>query len=381
MSAHNTYPLLPFSQLVYDSTRWLPDVYTIFNIQLRVRGVSYVQAHDILRNVLSNHPVFRMRLDRKGRQYEEYTSDVLKGPFHNIEMYGNEENLCVNVGMNRILGDDYSLKILVEDIVREYSGLILEPDDYWGYIARYEQRKIEQHCAASREWLIKKFADERVPVRPTIDRWCVWTIIPPKVGIHTNDYTDLHRKLLKFAETKHLSTDGLFSLCTALAIAEYCGTDESALTWAYQGRETIEEQRIFGSLHRDVPFKIKVNGRMDEWRKKELIKEARNQIRFGIAHSDYPYTLTAPYNKRWNYAVNVLRAPDITEILSPIPLPIEIISIPKQKYAYALLDIEILERAESLQLRYRYSATHYKPESIYRFADLVRKYVEWLVTD
>lgn len=108
---------------------------------------------------------------------------------------------------------------------------------------------------------------------------------------------------------------------------------------------------------------------------------ARNQIRSGIAHSDYPYTLTAPYNKRWNYAVNVLRVEDAEDMLRKTSLPIEVVSIPKQKYAYALLDVEIHEQPESLQLVYRYSATHYRPESIRKFAALVRKYVEWLIND
>ena len=77
--------------------------------------------------------------------------------------------------------------------------------------------------------------------------------------------------------------------------------------------------------------------------------------------------------------MNVLRVADVEDMLRNISLPIEIVSIPEQKYAYALLDIEIHEKAESLQLVYRYSATHYKLESIRRFAALVRKYIEWLV--
>ena len=53
--------------------------------------------------------------------------------------------------------------------------------------------------------------------------------------------------------------------------------------------------------------------------------------------------------------------------------------IPPQKYAYALLDVEIHEHQDDLSLWFRYSATHYKESSIRRFAALVRKYVEWLV--
>ena len=189
----------------------------------------------------------------------------------------------------------------------------------------------------------------------------------------------MQEKIQTFSEKNYLSLEGFFSLCTALAIAEYCGTDGAALTWAYEGRETPEEQRIFGSLHRDIPFQIKNLKSQISNLKSDLIREARNQIRSGIAHSDYPYTLTAPYNKRWNYAVNVLRSAEPQDMLRHINLPIEVISVPEQKYAYALLDVEIHEHAEDLSLYFRYSATHYKESSIRRFADLVRKYVEWFV--
>ena len=192
------------------------------------------------------------------------------------------------------------------------------------------------------------------------------------------DYSNLRDKINLLAKTEFLSMDGFFSLCAALAIAEYCGTDAAALTWAYEGRERPEEQRIFGSLHRDIPFKINHQSSIIN-HQSNLIREARNQIRQGIAHSDYPYTLSAPYNKRWNYAVNVLHVRDINDMVKNTPF--EVHSISKQKYAYALLDVEIHESEERLELWFRYSASHYKEGSIKRFAALVRKYAEWLLED
>ena len=127
-----------------------------------------------------------------------------------------------------------------------------------------------------------------------------------------------------------------------------------------------------------MPFKINLQSQNSNL-KSYLIHETRNQIRSGIAHSDYPYTLTAPYNKRWNYAVNVLHVTDLEDFIPTTGLPLKLEPVQEQKYAYALLDIEIVEHDDAFQLRYRYSATHYKPESIRRFAALVRKYVEWLI--
>lgn len=364
MSVNSKYPLLPFSQLVYEMTRWMPSVYRFPMKRVWENGSKDIKRIEAaIRRALANHPAFSMRVDWKGMHYASELKDILHGPYHDIKIYAKGDDVCIDISASRILGDGRSVEILIEDIERAYNGLSLEPDDYWGYVAHYERQKTEEHFLNSREWLIKEFADESIPVRPTIDRRWLTTLLPPKVGLYEDDYSALHEKIEQLKEGQFLSYEGIFSLCATLAIAEYCSTDEAALTWAYEGRELPEEQRIFGSLHRDVPFKIKVKGE-SLTAKGELIKEARYQIRSGIAHSDYPYTLTAPYNARWNYAVNVLRMPELTF---------------KAKYAYALLDVEIHEQGESLQLVYRYSATHYKSESIQKFAALVRKYVEWLV--
>ena len=374
------YPLLPYSQLVFEMTRWLPRVYSFPSVMRWREGADQRdRIENALRTALANHPVLASRVDWRGRQYLAEPKDILHGQYYDLDLEVKGEDLYLKLSGSRILGDGKSGEILLDDIERAYKGLPLEQDDYWGYVAAFECRKTQPHYSISQTWLIKEFADSSVPVRPAIDRKCLWTLMPPKPGLYQTDYTDLYEQIQSLSETQHLSMDGFFSLCTALAIAEYNDTDEAALTWAYEGRETPEEQRIVGSLHRDIPFKIRIQPSAISHQQKDLIREARNQIRSGIAHSDYPYTLTAPYNKRWNYAVNVLRIADPEDVLAQTSLPIEIVSVPPQKYAYALLDVEIHEHPDTLALWFRYSATHYKESSIRRFAALVRKYAEWLL--
>lgn len=369
------YPLLPFAQFIYDSMHWIPWAF-MYKIKLRTKAFSLEEAKDIAHRIIDNHPVFQSRIDWRGRQYASHAKNPFQSPYLKLNLWQEGEWLYIQIAFNIILGDGYSITVFIDDILRSCKGEKLEEDNYWDYVARREQRKKESHYIASREWLIHEFEDESVPVRPTIDRRWIHTLIPSKVGLYVEDYTDVQDKLSQFQIENVISYEGIFSLCTALAIAEYCGTDEAALTWAYSGRETIEELHIFGSLHRDVPFQIRKS--IIENRE-SAIRLARNQIRSGIAHSDYPYTLLAPYNKRWDYAVNVLRVPDIALLVNNFPIPVELLSMPKQKFAYALLDVEILENVDTLRLQFRYSATHYNPESIRCFAALVRKYVEWLV--
>lgn len=371
------YPLLPYSRLVYDLTRWMPQVYS-FNKTVRIidGAMAISKWQETIAKALNHHPVFRSCINWQGKQFARPQKYVLCGRFHHFSFRINGDDLLIEACLNRILGDGRSIEILIEDISHAYRGEPLSPDDYWGYLEYVELQKQSKHYADSKAWLINEFSDMSVPVRPTLDK-PLWTLFPPKAGQYMEDYTDKKEAINELSETKFLSLDGFFSLCTALAIAEYCKTDDAALTWAYEGRERIEEQRVYGSLHRDIPFHIRKSkiGNRDA-----AIREARNQIRFGIAHSDFPFTLTAPYNKRWNYAVNVLRVADEQDLLKYLPAQVEFLPSSPQKYAYSLLDVEILER-EHLYVNYRYSASHYKSQSIKKFAALVRKYAEWLLED
>ena len=373
------YPLLPFSQLVYEMTRWMPSLYTQ-RIMFRVAGgaAQVERWREALEEAFLCHPVFSARIDRKAQQYAKPANNILEGKYHRVSLQIQGNDLLINGYISRILGDGTSLAILMDDIRRAYNGELLAEDDYWGYLEYVEQQKQSDHYRISHNWLINEFADASIPVHPTLDRR-LWTLLPPQVGLYQMDFSDLHKSIYRFAKENMLSLDGLFSLCAALAIAEYCGTDAAALTWAYEGRERPEEQRIFGSLHRDIPFQIKNLQSPISNLKSDLIREARNQIRSGIAHSDFPYTLTKPFTKRWNYAVNVLRVEDEHELIKLLPQPIQILPSAPQKYAYALLDVEIHESFDHLHIMYRYSATHYKPESIQKFAALICKYVEWLI--
>lgn len=381
MASSATYPLLPYSQLVYDSTRWMPHGYRFPMTFIWKNGAAEKERiEQAIRTALMSHPVFSMRINRDGTHYAAPLKDILHGRYHDVRLTLQGAHLVIETNMSRILGDGRSTEILLEDALRAYERLPLEKDDYWGYLEYVEQQKQSPHYQSSSEWLMDEFADESIPVRPTTDRH-LWTLLPPKAGLYQADYTDLRKRINHLTKEEHLSMDGFFSLSTALAIAEYCGADSAALTWAYEGRERPEEQRIYGSLHRDIPFQIKNLKSGTTNQKSNLIREARNQIRSGIAHSDYPYTLTAPYNQRWNYAVNVLRVPDEKEIVKRLPKQVELQPFKAQKYAYALLDVEIYESEDGLALWFRYSATHYKQSSIRRFAELVKKNIIWLLSD
>jgi hypothetical protein len=257
--------------------------------------------------------------------------------------------------------------------MQAYKGLPLLPDDYLGYLHHMEEIKHSMRYEANCQWLENEYGQLACPLHPDTDV-SVESIKTPVEGTLMTDYSDLRSALDAMSENQLISYTAIISLASALAIMEYNDCNEAALTWAYDGRETPQEQRIHGSLHRDIPFKIIRKS------KDELIRATRNQMRQGIAHSNYPFTLTKPWMKKWNYALNVLVQPPLQEKQMLVPFGFELLDeVPANPpIAYSLLDVEIYD-AEQLTINYRYSASHYKPESIRKFAALVRKYVEWLI--
>ena len=370
------YPLLPYSQLVYDMQQANSDVYTSeFVVRLNKEEVDVSRLKQAVEKAIRNHPVFSMHVDEYGMQEYVPPLDVMHGQYHSVNFKDDGKYIEVKVANNRILGDGKSESIFIEDIVRAYKGLPLFPDAYITYLQHLEEKKHSPRYAADRQWLETEFGSLSFPVHPKTDL-PLGTADVSIEGVMTEDYSSLRENLHRLVSEQLIPLSAFFSLTAALAMMEYNGCDETALTWAYEGRESQEEQHIYGSLHRDVPFKIK---RSND--RKELLKAARNQIRQGIAHSSYPFTLTYPHTEIWNYALNVLVQPSMRAKMELVPFHFEAVEPQNaQHMAYSLLDVEIYDE-ESLTLLYRYSATHYKEESIQKFAALVRKYAVWLLEE
>jgi len=341
------YELLPYSQLVWEMEQQMPGVYdTPFCLRFDTRQVDVLRLQQAIEQTIANHPVF----EQLGQKYYDLH-------IHEDGMIGYLEGR-----INRILGDTQSLIIFAEDVGLAYQGKTLEKDEYLNYLLQYTANQSTQRYFKHKSQLIEQYGTVHCPVRPTID-YPLHATQEWRLGVHSMPISMVISSRLSMTQT--------VCLATTIAIMDYCQTDEAALTWAYLGRDTIQEQHIFGSLHKDIPMRIQRAESVDAY-----IRQLRQVSRQGIACSDYPLTLTPPYNETWNYAVNVLQQPNLLQALLHLPFAVEPI-LPQQdtpQMAYALLDIEI----EKNQLVFRYSASHYLPESIARFAAMVQHNITWL---
>lgn len=367
-----TYPLLPYSQLVLEVMGEAPGVYdTPVLLRISASEVDVARLEAAVRAAIRNHPVLSMRLDAEGHHPGEL-EDELHGQYHSVSITEEGEYVMLSATFNRILGDMTSIIVLADDISRAYRGLELELDRYMDYLKSYWESRRSSRMADQELWLADRFDSIGCPVRPHTDHPS--DLSPqgtPTFGLLAGSIPVCEDILRK----ERVTPTGFVSLCVALAIMDYDGTDAAALTWAYAGRDTLDEQRVFGSLHRDIPLVIR---RADV--PSELFRQARVQLRSGIAHSGFPYTLTPPHTEVWNYAVNVLDQPDIQDVLSSFPFTVEILQDDAPQPAYSLLDIELTDAADgTIGLLYKYSSAHYRLGSIERFASLVRANALWLL--
>lgn len=363
--------LLPYSKVVFEDIKAGHAEAWNFSLTLRTADdIDALRLREAVEKALDAHPVFACRISDDGRQHYERG---YRTPYLHYDITQGEGFTDLHVTANRVLGDATSFGILLEDISRAYHGDALEHDNYLRYVTQYEAHQSTPEYLAHGERLAKRFGDADYAVRPATDL-PLDTDVRQSTATYYDDYSDLAEALQSLQERCHMSLNATFSLATALAIMDYNNTDRAALTWAYVGRESMAEQRVFGSLHRDIPFRIR---RTDIDTPQQLCRLAREEMQKGVMLSDYPFTFLTADRQRWRNAVNILLQPSLDSV--PGTINWQILPPPSQteRPAYTLLDIEISE--SPLTLTYNYSSPLYSEESIRKFAELVRKNIRWLL--
>lgn len=368
------YPLLGYSQVVFNNMKQDGEEDWTYNFNLRfpANQVEAERLQEALETAIANHPIFSVRIDNAGLQHYE---EGYRTPYFSYRINEGQTQLMLRVTFNRILCDATSLQILLEDLCRAYFVQPLKADHYLNYVAAAEARQSSPVFAEHKTWMQNRYDGLVCHTAPIADS-------PRKVAsaqacaMMVEDLSDLASSLNVFCGKYHLGVNQLFCLACSIATMDYNHCDESALTWAYMGRESADEQHIIGSLHRDIPFYIYRRGGMSC---DELVHQTKTQTEQGILHSDYPYTYQAKKRSMWCNAVNVTLQPSMQEMAARCPLPLELEIDGNSQLRHCMLDIEVTE--QPLHMMVYYSVSHYEQSSIERYISLIRKNIEQLVID
>ena len=129
------YPLLPYSQLVWDMMQADRQVYTfVSTARIKKETGRAERITKALKTALGNHPMFGMRINDNGMQYYQPDNDILHGQFHSVDVEEKGKFIELHITTNRILGDGISGMLVMEDFLRAWHGMPLEKDYYLEYI-------------------------------------------------------------------------------------------------------------------------------------------------------------------------------------------------------------------------------------------------------
>lgn len=365
--------LLPFSKIVFDQMKTLgPDLWEFpITLQAPKNEVDSVRLRDAIEQAIAHHPVLSTRIDDRGKQYYE---PGYRTPYMKYKTVQTDDSVRLELTFNRILGDATSVGVFFENVCRAYLGHTLPKDNYLLYINKVEEHKKSSLYEEHRQQLYDMYDGLSCPVLPLPD--IATEDGKSRLGQLYIGLEDQQKPLAALYREKHVTTNVLFSLATALAIMDYNGTDEAALTWAYQGREKAEEQSIFGSLHRDVPLYIR---RSASDTPTSLLCQAKQHVEQGIVLSDFPFTFQPDQRSVWSKAVNVLVQPNVSELLESSPIPFQLVpnDSDDSKPAYCMIDVEVCEHPLGIKLNY--SDACYTEDSMHSFVNLICDNVRYLL--
>lgn len=356
-----TYPLLPYSQVVYDSLKTHPDAHArVWHIRLNGQVWNIGRLRMAMEKALRSFGVFEMNIDENEHQYRVARENILEGPYHAVTITEHGLEILLDIRLNRILGDETSKILLMQTLIQCYEGAEPIPDGYWQWLEAEEQRKTTERYTAHCQALSMQFDSVDYPVAPATDA----QLRESKDGLLLIDLQEFEQDIEIFKQEWLLSLNGLMVLATGLAIMNMEGTDKAGLTWAYNGRETEQEQRIFGSLHRDVPIVL------EREPLEQMIRQTRRKIREGIRLSDYPYTLSSPKESVWHKAVNVIVEPSRSGLRLPAGLTVE----ETQSDEHVHLDVEVFENP--LRMLLRYDTACYTEQRMQQFAQQIKENIK-----
>lgn len=337
--SEKTFPLLPFSQIVFNSIKDGNEQAWTFPITLRTesQNVDAGKLRLSVEKAIDAHPVLSMRIDDRGMQHYE---QGYRTPYLSYTIREEEEWVYLDFVANRILGDAASLALFLQDICKAHEGRTLNRDSYIEYLQWYQDHKLSAEYNQHREVLHKQFDEVDCPARPVSASKTELGLL----GVHQVEIP--------------ATTSPVLTLAVAEAIMDYCNSDEAVLTWAYLGRETAEQQAIFGSLHRDIPLHFC----RSEAPPQERLGVAKKKLEQGIICSDYPYTALCTRRDLWANAVNVLVQPRLETLPSDGMLQFEFVMPEGPMPAYCMLDIEMTEGDNHIIIKY--SSSHYTKEDI-----------------
>ena len=281
---------------------------------------------------------------------------------------------------HHLICDGYSFPLVLADAHRAWNGESLEPDDYYGVLARREERASLPLAVAGRNFMREVLEDRNFRTLPAFDlreESRYGSIgVPLRIPVTFDAFLARHRA------TRH----HIFLAAAAIALKKIARGGDVLLDWVFHGRVTREELKTVGAFMVDLPF---VFDGTDDMAAADVIALAKRSTFNGIRSVSFfrnvedcnptgEDRLTFIYQDEWGELMFPGKVredgPYAWMIEETIPLQ------PRQAVTENPFNVEIMELRDATRLVIEYDAGRYSTVMVRRYVDLFREALEWLLT-
>ena len=279
---------------------------------------------------------------------------------------------------HHLICDGYSFPLILADAHRAWDGETLEPDAYYGVLARREERAAQPIAVAGRNYM-----RELLKARE-------FTTLPPPDFRNAPGYGTLEEPLQlpsSFGDflAAHRATRHHVFLAAAIALRRITGAADVLLDWVFHGRVSKDELKTVGAFMVDLPL---VFDGTEDLTASEVIAFVKRATFNGIKGVNMFRDVT-DCNPTGQDRLTFIYQDEWGELMSPGPVRkdgpyawmIEE-TIPLQAPQAATenpFNVEIMEHSDSTRLFIEYDTGRYSASTVRRYADLYRESLEWLL--
>ncbi len=405
ISMERPHPLSSEQKYIYSYQQYTPDS-TMYNLYVLVRLGVKVTAEEFsiaLGHAIRNHPALMTELykDENGEIMQHYVPDdmpeilveyitekqleLIKGslvkPFDlrnkfmwRYRIFSTESGLYFFFDVHHIIFDGYSVQLFFKDLNYSLSGKEL-PTDYYYYILSNREKKVEtSEYIKAREYFRARYSDKDIIKNL------------PYAEIDNSNKSDSvtipisfsQKQLEAFKKKSGMGMNGLFITAALLALSKFTGADKVMVTWAFNGRNSVQSQNSIGALYHVLPVALMSGSDMTC---EDIFRDIRTQIEKGIENSIYSYIRTEFSKPVEDDRICVLFQGDMHRFDTDKEIVMEEIELTSDHAAAQnSLDVEIINSSQGCLLYLDYAASRYEKETILRFGNLIRDITNDILT-
>ena len=307
------------------------------------------------------------------------TFKIEGGILFDAKIFDCGEHSYLLSNFHHLICDGYSFPLILADAHRAWDGEVLEPDSYYGVLARREERSVQPIAVVGRNYMRELLKVREFMTLPPSDcRNALGygvleepLILPPSFG----DFLVAHRA------TRH----HVFLAAAAIALRRITGAADVLLDWVFHGRVSKEELKTVGAFMVDLPLVFDGTEDLTAAEVIALVKRATfNGIKGVNIFRDVADCnptgrdrMTFNYQDEWGELMSQgpvrKDGPYAWMIEETIPL-----QAPKAATENPF-NVEIIEHSDSTRLFIEYDTGRYSAATVRRYADLYRESLEWLL--